>query len=105
MLQCTSLAKAINRSDEKRRAYVSSFKSVRKCNNGPNALKRAVETRWNSHAGVILQQQGLRDVIVHLCSSSNSKKLGIDKFLLTPTEWTITDDMQEILEVCHCNLI
>lgn len=78
---------------------MSSFKTVRKSNNGPDALKRAVETRWNSHAGVILQQLELRDVIVHLCSSAASKKLGLDKYLLSPSEWTITDDMQDILEV------
>ena len=98
ILQCTSLAKAINKSDEKKRAYNASYLSVRKDDSGIPMLNRAVATRWNSHARVILQQRELHDVLVNLCTVT-PKKLGLNKFLLTPAEWSITDDMDECLDV------
>ncbi|KAF8181669.1 hypothetical protein K438DRAFT_1601351, partial [Mycena galopus ATCC 62051] len=65
-------------------------------NLAPLALVKVIDTRWNSHAHCMLRIIDRQDVVSMMCSDRDLK---LRQYTFSGEEWTILEQLEQILEV------
>ncbi|KAJ7705200.1 hypothetical protein B0H16DRAFT_1206558, partial [Mycena metata] len=58
-------------------------------------LVKVIDTRWNSHAHCLLRILDRQPVVSHMCNDRNLKSR---QYTFSGEEWTIIEQLEEILE-------
>ena len=65
-------------------------------------LVRAVKTRWNTITLVLEHALALKDVLLELCDKHNfngPKSARLHRFILSEDEWTLLQQLYQLLDV------
>ena len=65
-------------------------------------LVRAVKTRWNTVTNVLERAISLKDILLELCDKhqfNGPKSARLRRFILSDDEWTLLDQLYQLLDV------